>query len=318
MKPVEAVRLVFMGTPDFAVPSLEKLLKNEGQVVAVFTQPDRPRGRGQLLTHSPVKETALQHGLPVIQPRTLKDTEVQQTLSAFRPDVLIVVAYGLLLPQAVLDLPAWGAINVHASLLPRYRGAAPIQWAVISGEEETGVTTMRLDAGLDTGDILLQQSTPIRADDTAQTLRERLAVLGAELLDETLQALGRGTLKPVKQDPARATYAPALKKEQGRLDWSLSARELDCWIRGLSPWPKAFTFLRGKRLIIQRAEPIPIPAPAGGEPGTIVSWDDQAIQVLTGRGLLALTEVQMEGHRRLRSGDFIKGFPLQVGERLGR
>ncbi|MBI5585067.1 MAG: methionyl-tRNA formyltransferase [Deltaproteobacteria bacterium] len=316
MKPVEARRLVFMGTPDFAVPSLEKLVANKEQVVAVFTQPDRPKGRGRSLAHSPVKETALRHNLPVVQPPTLRDPEVRENLSALRPDVLVVVAYGLLLPQAVLDVPTWGAINVHASLLPRYRGAAPIQWAVISGEEETGVTTMHLDAGLDTGDILLQHPTPIRPDDTSQTLQDRLKVLGGELLLETLQALRWGTLQPVKQDPDRATYAPPLKKDQGQLDWSLSAPELDRWIRGLSPWPKAFTSLRGKRLIIHRAEPVP--STASGEPGAIVSWDSTAIQVLTGQGILALSEVQMEGHRRLRSGDFVKGFPLQIGERLGR
>ena len=189
-------RLIFMGTPGFAVPSLKKLLEHDERVTAVFTQPDRPQGRGQRLAYSPVKETALAHGLPLVQPKSLKDPVVQESLSACRPDLLIVVAYGLVLPQAVLDIPAWGSINVHASLLPRFRGAAPIQWALISGEKETGVTTMRLDAGLDTGDLLLQETTPISTTDTAQTLHDRLADLGADLLVKTLQSLRAGTLRP--------------------------------------------------------------------------------------------------------------------------
>jgi methionyl-tRNA formyltransferase len=304
-----------MGTPDFAVPSLEILLQKGEQIAAVFTQPDRPKGRGQVLTRSPVKETALLHHLPVIQPATLKDPEIQKALFALRPDVLVVVAYGLLLPQAVLDIPSWGAVNVHASLLPRYRGAAPIQWAVISGEEETGVTTMRLDAGLDTGDILLQRPTPIRSDDTSQTLHDRLGTLGAELLAETLQALRRGALHPLRQDPDQATYAPPLKKEQGLLDWSLSARELDCRVRGLTPWPRAFTLLRGKRLIVHRAHGDT--SPVAGVPGTILTRDESVIKVATGLGSLELLEIQMEGHRRLPSREFLKGFPLFPGERLG-
>jgi methionyl-tRNA formyltransferase len=315
MKPVEAARLVFMGTPDFAVPALKTLLQRGERVAAVLTQPDRPKGRGRAPAFSPVKETALFFNLPVYQPRTLRDAEVRKTLSALRPDVFIVVAYGQLLPQAVLDIPAWGAINIHASLLPRYRGAAPIQWAVISGEAETGVTTMRLDAGLDTGDVLLQRSTPIAPDDTSQTLHDRLGILGAELLAETLQGLRKGTLEPIRQDPNMATYAPPLKKGQGLMDWSLSARELDCRVRGFTPWPTAFTFLRGKRLIIHRARGDD--SPVTGEPGTITSWDDSAIRVLTGRGILELLEVQMEGHRRLNCREFIKGLPLFPGERLG-
>jgi methionyl-tRNA formyltransferase len=304
-----------MGTPDFAVPALKKLLQAGEQVLAVLTQPDRRKGRGRAPAFSPVKEAARHYNLPVLQPQTLLDPEVRKTLSALGPDVFIVVAYGSLLPQAVLDIPSWGAINIHASLLPRFRGAAPIQWAVISGEAETGVTTMRLDAGLDTGDILLQRSTPIGPQDTSQTLHDRLGVLGADLLVETLQALRRGTLRPVRQDPEQATYAPPLKKEQGRLDWSLTARELDCRVRGLTPWPRAFTFLRGKRLIVHRARPVAVSAP--GAPGMITTLDDPAIRILTGRGSLELLEVQLEGHRRLSSREFLKGLPLAPGERLG-
>ena len=304
-----------MGTPGFAVPSLEKLLKNNEQVVAVFTQPDRPKGRGQRLALSSVKKAALAHGLPVIQPLTLRDPAVWENLSAYRPDLLIVVAYGLILPRAVLDIPAWGSINVHASLLPKYRGAAPIQWALISGEKETGVTTMRLDTGLDTGDLLLQETTPIAANDTAQTLHDRLADLGADLLVKTLRSLRSGTLQARPQDSALASYAPPLQKSQGQINWRLTAPELDCLIRGVSPWPRAFTFLQGKRWIIHRAQPLE--GSTSGEPGTIVAFEKAQIQVLTGRGTLSLLEVQLEGHRRLPSQDFLIGFPLRAGEKLG-
>ena len=308
-------RLVFMGTPGFAVPSLKKLLENNERVIAIFTQPDRPKGRGQRLAHSPVKETALAHGLPIVQPTTLRDPVVQEGLSACRPDLLIVVAYGLILPQAVLDIPAWGSINVHASLLPKFRGAAPIQWALISGAKETGITTMRLDAGLDTGDLLLQETTPISTTDTAQTLHDRLADLGAELLVKTLQSLRAGILQAQPQDPEQASYAPPLKKSQGQIDWQLPAQELDFLVRGLTPWPRAFTFLQGKRLILHRAQPLE--GRACGEPGTISSFENAQIQVLTGRGTLSLLEVQLEGHRRLTSQDFLIGFPLRAGEKLG-
>jgi methionyl-tRNA formyltransferase len=315
MAPINFPRLVFMGTPDFAVPVLKKLLKNQEQVVAVFTQPDRPKGRGRRPAQSPVKETALARGLPIVQPNSLKDPAVGESLSALLPDLLVVVAYGRILPQNILDIPAWGSINVHASLLPKFRGAAPIQWAILSGEQETGITTMRLDAGLDTGDVLLQERVPISTLDTAQTLHDRLADLGADLLVRTLRALRAGTLHSEPQDSGAATYAPPLKKSQGRIDWRLPARELDCLVRGLTPWPRAFTLLHGKRLILHRVQPLEVGLP--GEPGTILSLKDDAIQVLTGQGALALMEVQLEGHRRLTGGDFLKGFPLRVGERLG-
>jgi methionyl-tRNA formyltransferase len=314
MKTTERPRLVFMGTPDFAVPSLVKLLEDDANILAVYTRPDRPRGRGQRVAYSPVKETALAHKLPLVQPDTLKTPEIQTELAALRPDLFIVVAYGLLLPPALLDIPTWGALNVHASLLPRYRGAAPIQWAIISGAEATGVTTMRLDAGLDTGDILLQESIPIRPDETSRTLHDRLARLGAQLLRDTLKSLRDGTLIPRPQDGSLATWAPPLKKEQGRLNWALSAGELDCRIRGLTPWPRAYTRLRGKRLIVHRARPGS--AQVSGTPGTIYSTGETGIQVQTGKGLLTLLEVQIEGHRRLASQDFLKGFPLSPGERL--
>ena len=315
MTPPEYSRLVFMGTPGFAVPSLKKLLENNERVMAVFTQPDRPKGRGQRLAHSPVKETALAHGLPIMQPESLKDPTVRESLSVYHPDLLIVVAYGLILPQDVLDIPAWGSINVHASLLPKFRGAAPIQWALLSGETETGVTTMRLDAGLDTGDLLLQQRVPISSLDTSRTLHDRLADLGADLLLQTLRSLRAGTLPAQPQDPEQASYAPPLKKTQGLIDWNQPAQELDFLVRGLTPWPRAYTFLRGKRLIVHRA--LPLDSGRSGKPGTISSFENGQIRVLAGRGTLALLEVQLEGHRRLESKDFLKGFPLPVGEPLG-
>ena len=248
MAPPDYSRLVFMGTPDFAVPSLKKLLENNERVMAVFTQPDRPKGRGQRLAPSPVKETALAYGLPIVQPKSLKDPVVRESLSAYRPDLLIVVAYGLILPQAVLDIPAWGSINVHASLLPKFRGAAPIQWALISGEKETGITTMRLDAGLDTGDLLLQETTPIAATDTAQTLHDRLADLGADLLVKTLQSLRSGTLEARPQDPEQASYAPPLKKSQGQIDWRLPAQELDFLVTGINALAASLYFFTGETI----------------------------------------------------------------------
>jgi methionyl-tRNA formyltransferase len=316
MTPANYSRLVFMGTPGFAVPSLKKLVENNERVMAVFTQPDRPKGRGRRLALSPVKEAALAYGLPIEQPKSLRGPAVWENLSAYGPDVLIVVAYGLILPQAVLDIPTWGSINVHASLLPKYRGAAPIQWALISGEKETGVTTMRLDAGLDTGDLLLQETTPIAATDTAQTVHDRLGELGADLLVKTLASLRAGTLEARPQDPERISYAPPLEKSQGQINWRLPAPELDFLIRGVTPWPSAFTFLQGKRLIIHRAQPLE--GKAFGEPGAIGSFENGQIQVLTGRGTLSLLEVQLEGHRRLTSQDFLIGFPLRAGEKLGQ
>jgi methionyl-tRNA formyltransferase len=309
-------RLVFMGTPEFALPSLQALMEAGEEVVSVYTQPDRPKGRGRKLTPSPIKEWALSRNLPVFQPPSFKEPEHRNRLAADRPDLLIVVAYGLILPPAVLSLPAWGAVNVHASLLPRYRGAAPIQWAVINGEAETGVTTMRLDAGMDTGDILLQERVPIKATDSSQTLHDRLSVLGGALLVKTLDELRRGTLRPRPQDPAQASYAPSLKKEQGEIRWNLSAPRIDCWIRGLTPWPGAFTFLKGKRLIIHRA--VPEPNQNLEIPGTVVAMEGGEIKVATGQGLLVVEELQLEGHRRMPARELVKGASLQVGDRLGR
>lgn len=304
-----------MGTPDFALPSLIDLLEGGEEIISVFTQPDRPKGRGKKPAPSPVKERALSYHLPVFQPSSLKETFVQDQLAEQKPDLLIVVAYGLILPRRVLHIPTWGAINVHASLLPKYRGAAPIQWAVISGEKETGVTTMRLDAGMDTGDILLQEREPIGDTDTARSLHDRLAETGGRLLKETLARLRLGTLSPQPQDSLLATYAPPLKKNQGEIQWDLPAEKIDRQIRGLFPWPGAFTFWEGKRMLIHQAGPEP--DEIQGTPGTIHSFQNGTIRVQTGRGLLSLKEVQIEGHRRMPTRELLRGFSIRVGDRLG-
>jgi methionyl-tRNA formyltransferase len=314
-KPKKYSRLIFMGTPDFALPSLTGLLDAGEEVVSVYTQPDRPKGRGKKKTPSPVKDLALSKGLPVFQPISLKDPTIQDQLADQKPDLLIVVAYGLILPQKILNIPAWGAVNVHASLLPKFRGAAPIQWSVISGEKETGVTTMRLDAGMDTGDILLQEREPILEADTAQTLHDRLAELGGKLLRETLYRLRQGTLEPKPQDKSLASYAPPLKKDQGEIQWDLPAEKINRLVRGLRPWPGAFTFWQGKRMLIHQSEVET--SEVHNPPGTIHSLKEGAVQVATGKGLLSLKKIQIEGHRPVFVRDWLRGYSLQVGDRLG-
>lgn len=305
-----------MGTPDFALPSLKALIDSGEEVVSVYTQPDRPKGRGRKLAPSPVKEAAVSFGLPVFQPASYKEASAVDHLAEQKPDLLIVVAYGLILPQKVLDIPFWGAVNVHASLLPRYRGAAPIQRAIINGEKETGVTTMRLDAGMDTGDILLMESEPILETDTAQSLHDRLSVLGGRLLLQTLEGLRHGTLLPRPQDPSSASYAPPLTKGEGEVRWDLSALEIDRLIRGLTPWPGAFTFFQGKRLIIHKAKPDH--PEISGAPGTVNSLEKGSIRIQTGQGLLIVLEAQLEGHRRMSSEELFGGVSLRIGDRLGR
>ncbi|MGC1404446.1 MAG: methionyl-tRNA formyltransferase [Thermodesulfobacteriota bacterium] len=309
-------RLIFMGTPDFSLSSLKALMESGEKVISVYTQPDRPKGRGRKLAPSPIKEAALSLHLPVFQPVSFKESSAIDELAEQKPDLLIVVAYGLILPQRVLDIPTWGAVNVHASLLPKYRGAAPIQRAIINGEKETGVTTMRLDAGMDTGDILLMEAEPILETDMAQSLHDRLSVLGGRLLLQTLERLRQGTLLPRPQDPSSVSYAPPLKKGEGEIRWTLSGMEIDRWIRGLSPWPGAFTFLNGKRLIIHKARP-DYPEIAG-VPGTVNSLKEGGIQIQTGQGILTIFEAQLEGHRRMSSEELLRGVSLKIGDRLGR
>lgn len=306
------MRIVFMGTPDFAVPSLQALIDAGHEVCAVYTQPDKPQGRKQILTAPPVKELALQYHIPVYQPATLKNEEEQEKLRGLAPEVIIVVAYGKLLPKAVLDIPPRGCINVHGSLLPRWRGAAPIQWSVIAGDEKAGVTTMQMAEGLDTGDMLLTYETEIGARETAGELFDRLAQAGAELLVRTLVELDSITPRP--QDDSRSCYAHMLDKQMAVIDWAKSAREIDCLIRGLSPWPVALTTLDGARLKIYAAEPVP----GTGRPGEVlVSDPKKGLTVACGAGALALHEVQLVGGKRMKSADFLRGHAIQTGTILG-
>lgn len=306
------MRIVFMGTPDFAVPSLQALIDAGHDVCAVYTQPDKPQGRKQILTAPPVKTLALEHDIPVFQPNTLKNEDEQARLRELAPEVIIVVAYGKLLPKAVLDIPPHGCINVHGSLLPRWRGAAPIQWAVIAGDEMAGVTTMQMAEGLDTGDMLLTYETKVGEKETAGELFDRLAQSGAELLTQTLVKLDEITPRP--QDDAQSCYAHMLDKQMAVIDWSKSAHEIDCLIRGLNPWPIALTTLSGERLKVFAAEK----AAGNGEPGTVLEADPKkGLTVACGEGALGLTEIQLVGGKRMKATDFLRGHSLEVGVKLG-
>ncbi len=310
------MRLVFMGTPDFASASLEALLKSDDSVVGIVTQPDRPKGRRQILTPSPVKLLAQREQIPLFQPLKMKDPEFSQTLADWKPDLIAVAAFGRILPPAILSLPPRGCINVHGSLLPKYRGAGPIQWAIINGETETGITTMLMDEGMDTGAMLLQEAIPITPDDTTGTLSPRLAELGGRLLVETIARLKAGTLVPRPQDASQATMAPLLKKEDGVIDWALPATVLANRVRGLSPWPGAYTTMPGgDRWTIWRALALPGPVPT--PPGIVVAVTTKAIHVATGEGVLAVTELQPANSRRMAVSQYLAGHPVAVGERLG-
>ncbi len=310
------MRLVFMGTPDFASTSLEALLRSDDSIVGVVTQPDRPKGRGQTLTPSPVKLLAQREQIPLLQPLKMKDPEFFKTLTGWKPDLIAVAAFGRILPPAILSLPPLGCINVHGSLLPKYRGAGPIQWAIINGEIETGITTMLMDEGMDTGAMLLQESIPITQDDTAGTLSPRLAELGGRLLVETIAQLKAGTLVPRPQNASLATLAPLLNKEDGVIDWALPATVLANRIRGLSPWPGAYTTMTGgDRWTIWRA--LAVPGSVTKPPGIVVAITAEAIHVATGAGVLAVTELQPANSRRMAVSQYLAGHPVAVGLRLG-
>ena len=311
------MRLVYFGTPQFAVPTLEKLIAEKFAIELVVTNQDEPKGRGYEVKAPPVKEAALRAGLEVYQPAKLKDPATLGYLSRFHPDVMVVVAYGHILPLWLIGLPRLGCINVHASLLPKYRGAAPIQWSVIRGESVTGVTTMKIDEGLDTGDTLLKREVAIQDDETAESLGVRLSQVGADLLVETLVRLESGDLKAQPQDHSQATLAPILKKEDGRIDWNLPARDIWNRIRGLRPWPGAFTTFRERGLHIWAAA-----RPVEGErlarvPGKLV-LDRARVRVVCGQGtLLEPLEIQMEGRKRLATRDFLNGIKILPGEQFG-
>ncbi|MBI5343093.1 MAG: methionyl-tRNA formyltransferase [Deltaproteobacteria bacterium] len=304
-----------MGTPAFAVPSLSALAASE-EVTLVATNPDRPSGRGQTLAPPPVKVEAQRLGLPVFQPEKAKHPDSVARIAAEAPDLIVVVAYGHILPKSILDIPKYGCINVHASLLPKYRGAAPINWAVARGEETTGVTIMKMDVGMDTGPMLHVREMPIGADDTAETLFPKLSLLGAEALIEALRMLHDGTLAETPQDDSQATYAPMLKKEHGRIDWSKSAREVRDLIRGMTPWPSACAFHEGKALKVLSAAVREDRFDPAGAPGEIVAVDRNGIVVACGEAALALGQVQPEGGRPMASWAYAQGRRVQKGDRL--
>ncbi len=301
------MRIVFFGTPAFAVPTLTALFSSEEEVIAVVTQPDKRKGRDRLPTASPVKELAVQHRCTVLQPPSLKDARFLDALSLMAPDIIVVVAYGKILPPAVLNLPPSGCINVHASLLPEYRGAAPVQWAIINGERKTGVTIMQMDEGLDTGDILLQEEAAIDGDDTAATLSGRLAERGASLLLKTIRRIREGSLLSVPQE-GTPTYAPPLKKEDGRIRWSKTAAEISNMIRGMYPWPCAYCYLKHERIKITEGKA----TDGSGVPGRIYNVADELI-VGTGEGLLRILRLQPEGKRLMSVKEFLRGRRLQEG-----
>lgn len=310
-----ALKIVFMGTPDFAVPSLRALHDHGHVVLAAVTQPDRPKGRGRILTPPPVKKAALAYGYPVLQPETVRSDEFHAQMAQLAPDLFVVAAFGQILPQSLLDIPTLGAINVHASLLPRYRGAAPIQWAIINGDRETGVTTMMMDQHMDTGDILLMDKAVVQPGETAADLHDRLSEMGARTLVQTLRQLQEGTLPRTPQDHQQATYAPMLTKKDGDIDWYMPAEQIERLIRGVTPWPGAYTFNANMRLKIYKARVLRQETDA--LPGTIVGCAPGELCVATGKGVLAIREIQGESGKRLPIDDFLCGCRLPDGTCLG-
>ncbi|MGD2187707.1 MAG: methionyl-tRNA formyltransferase [Desulfobacterales bacterium] len=303
--------IIFMGTPDFAVPTLDLLSQEDYRVALVVTQPDRPKGRGRKPVPPPVKKKALALNLNISQPSTLKSDEFASQIKNLQPDFIVVIAFGRILSEKILQLPKFGTINVHASLLPKYRGPAPIQWAIINGESHTGITTMLMDKGMDTGNILLAKEEPIYPEDTAATLHDRLAVVGAELLIKTLKDFTANKIKPNPQDHSKATYAPMLKKQDGHINWQRPAVNLEAFIRGMTPWPGAFTFHNEKRLKIIQAAPISesITEPAGK---VLRAFPDE-LRVATGKGALSILEIQGPSGKRLGIADFLRGYRLPPG-----
>lgn len=323
------MKIIFMGTPDLAAGVLNTMMENGCDVCLAVSQPDRPRGRGKSLSKTPVHECADKWGIPVFSPRKVKDPSAVERLRQENADLIVVAAFGQILSQEILDLPRYGCVNVHASLLPKYRGAAPIQWAVINGETETGVTIMQMNAGLDTGDILLQERVPLDAAETGESLYEKLTAVGGELIMKALPMIEAGTIKPVKQDDRLSSYAPMLNREMGNIDWTMQAAQIERLVRGLNSWPSAYTFYGGRMLKIWNSEPAGDEAffdekPSGlsgethNEPGTVISVDKTKIYVQCGEGVLALLEVQMEGKKRMSVQTFLLGTHIKSGEKFER
>lgn len=315
------MRVVFMGTPDFAVGALQAIIVAGHQVAAVVTQPDKPKGRGKEMQMTPVKACALAHNIPVFQPAKIKEPEAVEVLRGYQADIFVVAAFGQILSEEILAMPKYGCVNIHASLLPKYRGAGPIQWAIIDGEKKTGITIMQMEKGLDTGDILLQKEVEIAAGETGDSLHDKLAAAGAELIVEALPRIEAGKVTPRRQNDAESCYAKMLQKSMGKIDWNMSAGKLDCLIRGLISWPGASTTFRGKNLKIWEEWPVAeeaVPSQISeAVPGTVVGVEKDAFYVQTSEGVLRILSVQMEGKKRMAVKDFLLGYPLQAGERLG-
>ena len=311
--------VVFMGTPDFAVGTLQALIRSRYEVKAVFCQPDRPKGRGKALAMPPVKEEALKAGIPVYQPAKIREEEWLARVEALQPDVIVVVAFGQLLPERILNAAKYGCVNVHASLLPKYRGAAPIQWAVINGEQVSGVTTMRMDAGMDTGDMILKEEVPLEKNETGGSLFEKLSAVGAGLLIRTLDEISRGTAVYEPQPKESPTpYASMLTKKQGEISWKQPAERIECLIRGLNPWPSAYTYYRGKMLKLWEVQCLPGEPGNPKEAGKAFRVTKDSLEIQTGSGILSVKELQPEGKKRMKVDDFLRGYPVEPGEAFGK
>jgi len=309
------LKVLFLGTSEFSCPSLESLLESSHKVIGVVTQPDRPKGRGQKLAPSPVKSLAISKDLPVLQPERVRDPSSLEALKSLHPDLMVVVAYGQILSPAVLAIPPRGCVNVHASLLPKYRGAAPIARAILAGETKTGVTTILMAPGMDTGPVLLTAKTNIEESDTMGTLHDRLARMGAHLLVQTLEGLEKRTLTPLPQDPSQATYAPKIQKEEGRINWQTPARHLFNLLRAFDPWPGAFTIWAGR--ILKLFQPSPLEEEAKEAPGTVVQASAAGLRIATSHGYLLVRELQLESRPRMTVNEFLRGYPLKPGGQLG-
>ena len=307
------MKIIFMGTPDFAAASLEALIDSRHEIQAVVTQPDKPKGRKGELTPSPVKVVAEEKGIKVYQPLKVRDEEFVKTLRAYNPDVIVVVAFGQIIPLSILQMPKFGCVNIHGSLLPKYRGAAPIQWAVLDGEKETGITTILMDEGIDTGDILLKKTIQIDTDETSGSLFDKLMALGAETILETLDELEKGSLTPIKQGECPTAYAKMLIKAMGFIDFTRPAKELDCFVRGMDPWPSAYTRLSGKTLKLWKVRAVE----GGGKAGSVIEIGKESFTIACGEGAIEVLEVQLEGKKRMSAGDFLKGSTLNIGQELG-
>jgi len=310
------MKIVYMGTPDFAVPPLAALVQNGYEVTAVVTQPDKPKGRGKTLLPTPVKEEAMKHDIPVYQPLKVREPEFVETLKKLEPDMIIVAAFGQIIPKAILEMPHFGCVNVHASLLPKYRGAAPIQWAVLNGDQVTGVTTMRMDEGLDTGDMIMKQEVIVDENETGGSLFDKLSEVGAKLCVKTMEAIENGTAVYTPQDDALATHTGKIQKEMGSIDWSKDAEVIERLVRGLNPWPSAYTRIDDKNLKIWRAKVISHEVKAA--PGCILKVTKDELEVQTGNGVLALLEVQLEGKKRMTTDAFLRGYHVTEGSFLKR